>query len=139
MNLIIDRAKWLRGEGSGESFLIRNTDGKMCCLGFLGLACEIPQEKLMGAKSPVSYYNGSLLDKTSRAPKEDWVRLNKEVEGIFGPPCTFLGEASNRFDISEVCAAMMKVNDSNRMSDSVREETLRDLFRSTGIQVEFVG
>ena len=31
----VDRSK-LRGEGPMDSFLLRATDGKMCCLGFVG-------------------------------------------------------------------------------------------------------
>lgn len=32
--LIIDRSRWLRGEGCDASYLLRPADNKMCCLGF---------------------------------------------------------------------------------------------------------
>lgn len=37
--LVIDRAKWGRGA------LVRD-DGKMCCLGFLGLACGLTKKEM---------------------------------------------------------------------------------------------
>lgn len=39
MKLTIDRSKWLRGDPN--SMLLRPTDGRMCCLGFLGLALPV--------------------------------------------------------------------------------------------------
>lgn len=52
MKLVIDRSKWLRGEGSSKSSLLRTSDGKMCCLGFLGLACGIAPDRLKGNSNP---------------------------------------------------------------------------------------
>ena len=52
MNLTIQRSKWLRGEGSSVSVLLRSHDGKMCCLGFLALAIGIPQDKIVDIGSP---------------------------------------------------------------------------------------
>lgn len=37
VDVVVDRAKWLRGEGSYDSCLLRPDDRKMCCLGF---ACK---------------------------------------------------------------------------------------------------
>jgi len=42
LNVVVDRNMWYRGEGMGESRLLR-TDGQKCCIGFLGIklgACE---------------------------------------------------------------------------------------------------
>lgn len=50
--LVIDRSKWLRGEGYSVSQLHRERDGKMCCLGFFGLACGIALERLTGCGDP---------------------------------------------------------------------------------------
>ena len=36
--LVIDRRRWLRGEGGLVSALYRDSDRKMCCLGFACLA-----------------------------------------------------------------------------------------------------
>lgn len=52
MNLVIDRKRWLRGEGSQNSKLLRPIDGKMCCLGFYGLACGLSAEHLRNVGLP---------------------------------------------------------------------------------------
>ena len=41
MKLIIDRKEWLRGEGGENSYLLRHSDHKRCCIGILGKACGI--------------------------------------------------------------------------------------------------
>ena len=46
MKLVIDRATWLRGEGHEQSYLLRECDGKMCCLGFFALACGLHPERI---------------------------------------------------------------------------------------------
>lgn len=45
-NLIIDRKKWLRGEGSFKSYLLRLPDGKQCCLGQIALQCGYSERKI---------------------------------------------------------------------------------------------
>lgn len=47
----IPRSKWLRGEGSMDSFLLRGRDGKMCCVGFMCLARGVPVDVLVGEKT----------------------------------------------------------------------------------------
>ena len=32
--LVIDRKRWIRGEGFDDSYLYRGDDGKKCCVGF---------------------------------------------------------------------------------------------------------
>jgi hypothetical protein len=46
MKLVIDRATWLRGEGSTNSYLLRLHDGKKCCVGFYALACGRPEKEI---------------------------------------------------------------------------------------------
>lgn len=48
--LVIDRARWLRGEL--DSMLLRPRDQKMCCLGFLGLACGYEPDRIRGLGTP---------------------------------------------------------------------------------------
>lgn len=52
MKLTIDRTRWYRGKSAVDSALLRD-DGTMCCLGFLGLACEIPAAALLARKTPL--------------------------------------------------------------------------------------
>jgi hypothetical protein len=51
---VVDRSKWLRGEGGLSSFLCREYDEKMCILGFFGESLGIPRSVLKGKKSPTS-------------------------------------------------------------------------------------
>lgn len=50
MKLVIDRSKWLRGEGSYNSYLLRATDKKQCCIGFLCEALGVPKDDLVAIK-----------------------------------------------------------------------------------------
>src|SRR5207245_382390 len=52
LTLVIDRARWLRGEGIDSSALLRPSDKRMCRLGFLGESCGIPRERLENETSP---------------------------------------------------------------------------------------
>lgn len=54
IKFIIDRSKWLRGEGYYKSFLLRETDNKMCCLGFACIASGFKEENIKGIKMPLS-------------------------------------------------------------------------------------
>jgi hypothetical protein len=51
LEVVIDRERWLRGEGSTQSFLLRPEDGRMCCIGFACLAADLKPEDIMGRKT----------------------------------------------------------------------------------------
>lgn len=51
MKFVVDTKTWLQGEGHYRSKLLRASDGKMCCLGFLALACGIPAENIKNKSS----------------------------------------------------------------------------------------
>lgn len=44
--VVINRKTWLRGEGTSPSRLLRSSDGKMCCVGFICLAEGVPEEAI---------------------------------------------------------------------------------------------
>lgn len=111
--LVIDRSRWYRGQGAEGSRLIREEDGKMCCLGFLGLACGIPAEHLQGYLTP-----------SAVAPKH----IGKWPTGLF------IGGT-----LSTTCELLMHRNDAPAYLPSVREELLQEAFETIGIEVEFVG
>ena len=54
LRVTIDRSRWLRGEGSHSSSLLRGSDGKMCCLGFVALAAGHSKEEIKGRQAPES-------------------------------------------------------------------------------------
>jgi hypothetical protein len=43
---VIDRSKWLRGEGGELSRLLRKSDQKQCCVGMYLTACGVPFENI---------------------------------------------------------------------------------------------
>ena len=48
----ISRKEWLRGEGAQNSFLLRESDGKRCCVGIYAKALGVPDDKLCGCIWP---------------------------------------------------------------------------------------
>lgn len=109
MKLKIDRAKWLRGEGAYKSYLFRPEDGRMCCLGFLGLSYSLSPEDLTNVKMPTE------IDKPGYP---EW-----------------LGHR----EASDACKDITEVNDDPCISDQDREAKLTQLFALNDIQLEFVG
>lgn len=55
-NITIDRKKWLRSKNKEEqnSYLLRKSDGKQCCLGQMALQCGFSKNDIIGQRSPVS-------------------------------------------------------------------------------------
>ena len=53
--LVIDRRRWLRGEGSVVSALYRSSDRKMCCLGFACLASGLLVRDIRDHRMPFSF------------------------------------------------------------------------------------
>lgn len=51
IEIYIDPKKWLRGEGGGPSYLLRPTDGKMCCWGICSAQLGVPLAVLSGRKT----------------------------------------------------------------------------------------
>ena len=114
MKLIIDRAKWLRGEDSWKSCLFRVEDRKMCCLGFLSLACGAVEAEITACPSPSSVCKQAL-----------W-------------PSGLLDEGGNN---TLTCTSLMEVNDDPdpSLSNTEREAQLTYLFQQLNIEVEFTG
>ena len=109
MKFTIQRSKWLLGEGPRESYLIRASDQKMCCLGFFGLACGLEPERLTNVKTPVDTY---------------WSKPKMpEADALFK---------------GSLLTQLMCTNDRNDFSESEREEGIAAKFSQMGVQVEFV-
>jgi hypothetical protein len=108
--LVIDRKRWLRGEGDRTSFLLRPSDGKMCCLGFFGLACGIPASLLDGVPAPQSVL---------RSEWPAWLVTRSDIPGCANP--------------SSTCVKLMTLND-----DDPDETHIARIFREHGVEVIFV-
>lgn len=111
MKLRIHRSKWLRGES--DSYLVRRADNKMCCLGFFGCALGIKKQRMLGHSNPDSV-NSKLWP--------EWAQSYR-----FG---TFV----SRVTLND----LIITNDDPRMGESDREEKIKALFKSKGVEVEFI-
>lgn len=109
--LIITRSKWFRGKGSERSALLTR-NGKMCCLGFLGLACGLQKKDMRNSGAP-SEISEELLAKWSK--------------GII---------RSNAMD-SALGVIMMGINDDPSLKPKYREVRLKGLFERINYRVEF--
>ncbi len=129
MKLVIDRNVWLRGEGFKNSFLIRLSDKKQCCLGFLGLACGIDAHHLVNQSSPHGsfFHQYDLVPIESRADKTA-KESNLWPEEIYSPDVA----------LSSITHKLMEVNDNKLLSDEEREKTLKTIFLSINIEVDFI-
>lgn len=82
-SFVIDRSRWIRGEGGQESRLHRKNDGRMCCVGMYLEACGVPRYALTDiytATTFLGYYLGSKFD-LKEVGLEDLAWLyNSEVE-----------------------------------------------------------
>lgn len=111
--LVIDRARWLRGEGYEDSYLLRSEDETMCCLGFFALACGLGRAGLSDVKEP--------LDLTSRR-RTVWSKK---------APWLFDGDS----DIGR----LMSSNDNAGIKAHTRERRIAKIFAKHGWRVKFVG
>lgn len=114
MKLTIDRSRWLRGEGSVVSRLLRPADGKMCCLGFYGLA--------MGANPD------ALLDVTAPQVARDLAPFAALIEHDERAACW----------PTVTCGNLMCDNDDEHTTAEDREARLTKYFAEIGVEVEFV-
>ena len=109
LHVVVDRSRWLRGEGSMKSFLFRPTDGKMCCLGFACLANGDNESVISGARSPSAWW---IESQALPGIKTNW-GWNAYVEA-------------------------MSINDAQDLRDAKREEMLTETLARVGIELTFV-
>lgn len=110
MKLIIDRATWLRGEP--DVSCLRDRSGRMCCLGFYGLACGVPYWAILEQVEP------------QYAQSAAWPISCVEFEDGDGLKTRWTDEA-------------IRINDSRLIGDVARERLLVEHFAKVGVDVEF--
>ena len=113
MNLVVKRSKWLRGEE--DSYLVRGSDKKMCCLGFLGRQCNITQKEMLDIGLP------NRVDHDHKFPSAI-IETDKYGDSI----CSML------------CDEIVHTNDTSIISDKQRERKLTQLFKKADIAITFV-
>lgn len=127
MKLVIERDRWLRGEGVSTNALtgngarlLRSTDQKMCCLGFFGLACGLRPADIVDVTTPLAQTG------TFRVCRTCWPAWALDV--------TPAGMRDNSIDIN----TLMRINDASDLSEPTREATIARIFLRHGVEVEFV-
>ncbi len=108
MEFTVNRSSWLRGEAN--SFLLRPSDNKMCCLGFLAKKYGYSDEEIFNKDTFKSLSN---IDKL---PEE-----------------FFYGSGNLSFIIQK----LMFENDKIDISDEDREKKLTEFFKLINIDVKF--
>lgn len=122
MKVIIQRSIWLRGTNSANSFLVRYSDEKMCCLGFLGLVCGIPKERLIGRCSP--------------SDTKSWYS-DKWPKGTLVPNGPSHLVSQSGLSNSQIIRTAMEHNDDSSITDEVREGLIKEDLAKLGVDVEF--
>lgn len=123
MRVVINRSMWLRGTGSHSSFLVRYSDEKMCCLGFLGIACGIDKAEMVGRTSPSDI---------SRDICHKWPE-GSLVPHQSGSYVVTKGGLSN----SKIIRDAIEHNDDQSIDETSREILLKKDLLELGIQLEF--
>lgn len=117
MKLVIDRSKWLRGEGSKSSFLLRFGDQKMCCLGFYLKACGLEDADILQTAAP---HNLGVLNKSP-----DWLLKPAKSSMSYPQPSTD-------------CGKLMEINDQSDIADDAKEKEIKAVFAKHDVEVEFI-
>lgn len=124
MKLTIDRSKWLRGEGSDESYLLRESDGKMCCVGFFAIACGVSPDEIRGKKG---------IDMNHHKILDDCVSFSC----LPNPPAK-MGRNKYRAVPVQVLIDLYNFNDFKDVPEGQREMNIQDSFKTIGVEVTFV-
>lgn len=108
----VDRARW------GKNALKRRDNGKMCCLGFLSLACGVPEAKLC------------LEDGQERGfPDTGWPGY---------PDFTLPDDDGEHIGSSSLEDRAASINDGD-LDDADKEAKLIELFAKHNIELTFTG
>lgn len=130
LKLIIDRARWLRGEGSDASYLLRGLDRRMCCLGFLCRARGFTEGDLLEQREPNDLVNVEGLEDEQL---DGLVAIHHHQEDAEDPydETDYTDEA--------VVGQLIVVNDDEKLTEEVREIEVKTLMATIGVDVEFIG
>lgn len=115
LTVVIQRENWIRGEDPSDSFLLRESDRKMCCLGFALCAARVPHKVLRGRGAPLSV-GAALLPKRML-----WLLTH--------------GATMNSPDGEE----LMRLNDDTSTAEDEREKGIKVIFAEHNVKVTFRG
>lgn len=126
---VVDRKKWLRGEGDENSCLLTRGN-RMCCLGFYAEACGLDRKVIRNIATPSNAVKVTKGEPT--AVDREYREVSRKSDVVWK---TKLVNISG--DDSITCGRMMSVNDDEDITDEVRETKLTALFKALGIKVKF--
>ena len=107
MKYVVKESKWLRG--SHDSCLL-NSEGKMCCLGFVGIQSGATKKDILEFTSP------------------------QTVVPIFNAwPDWLLTDLKNSKD----CRNLMSINDNENLLDDERKIIIKEIFEKNGDEIVF--
>lgn len=112
MKLVIDRKKWGRGELFG---MLLNDAGKMCCLGFLGLACGLPENVIRDVAMPANVFG-----KSAKRNNDKWAKMINRGD-----------------DSTRLAKSLAVINDNTNTSDKQKERKITQKFKTIGVDVKF--
>lgn len=114
MKITIERKSWIRGDQGLKFTCLFRDDGHMCCLGFLGAACGIPLEEMLGRKTPA----GLETDELYKLYPIGIRKIDPDGFSLIG--------------------RLIVANDSPQLSEEERESKVRELMAEGGVEVDFV-
>lgn len=126
MELTIVRSQWLRGD-KGDSFLLRDYDQKLCCLGFLGEAMGATRAQMLNVTSPSGLVNDCA------APKHYAELLTETRDYSAGPD-----SRRSYIENNAIATELMEANDDVDMSEAERERLIVKGMAAIGVSVTFV-
>lgn len=116
MKFTVQRSKWIRGANDKvATSMLLDSQGNMCCLGFLGEACGIPREQLLAVGTPELVHSSY---------RNRW-------------PAGILRSAGHDSGATKMIIINNDSN-SNLMSDAAREARLIAQFAALEIEINFV-
>lgn len=107
--LVINRARWARGENDGMETALLGDGNRKCCLGFYAQQCG---------------YTGMIRDLS------DLTEIST---------CNFTGLTKSDGNATAVHSRLLRTNDAIRISDKERETRISKIFAEIGVKVKFVG
>jgi hypothetical protein len=133
LNLVIDRAKWGRGDSDG--MLLNPETGKMCCLGFLARECGLAARTIESQGVPSSlatWRDDEMIPHKVRRHQDVWNAVQSKIK----PRLPFKGADAKSEDMEDLLAA---INDTAALTTARRERLLTKEFAKVGVKVTFVG
>lgn len=123
--LVIDREKWLRGQGAELSKLLRREDEKMCCVGFYLESCGVPRETLLGNAAAHSPEVALILPDEAK-----WLNNGD----LYLPNSSPIGR--ELYAINDRIIILNSLTPT--MDELERENRVMELFSQQGVEVEFI-